>query len=229
MKIAIVEDEQATAREVKQLLYKYQQTDVTCYISGEQFLFEYESHPVDLILMDIQMAQLSGLETAKALRKMDKNVSIVFLTNDPSYVFEGYEVDAIRYWLKPIQEDKLAQLLTSLQQMKPYLLWKMDKDVLKLYEEDIYYLESDGHYVLCHHKEGVYRMKATLSHVCEQVSKEFILCHRSYCVNLNHVHALLKDGCRMDNQEMLPVSRAMKVNLQEAFMEKCKENLVCNF
>lgn len=227
MRIAIVEDEQDMAIELQHMLEQMKETDCTCYTSGEQFLFEYENHPVDLVFMDIQMKEMNGLETAKLLRLKDANVNLVFLTNDSGYVFDGYEVDALRYWLKPVKEEKLKELLESLSKPQPYLLWKLQGELIKLYEQDIYYLESDGHYCICHHKTGDYRKKANFSEECKHVSHEFLLCHRSYCVNVNHIHALRKDGCIMDNQDIVPVSRTMKHRLQAAFLSHCREDILC--
>lgn len=175
------------------------------------------------------MQGLNGLETARRLRKKDTHAYLVFLTNDPSFVFEGYEVDAVRYWLKPVQEDKLCQLLDQLEAPKAYLLWSIDGELRKLYEEDIYYLESDAHYVRCHHCKGIFRMKGSFQKVCAELSGDFLNCHRSYCVNLNHIHALRKDGCMLDNEECIPVSRGMKQRVQEEIMKRCKRDLLCRF
>lgn len=229
MRIAIVEDEPALANEVVVMLNELQQADICVFHSGEQFLFEYEAQPFDLILLDIQLQNMNGLETAKQLRKKDAHVAIVFLTNDASFVFEGYEVEAIRYWLKPVQKEKLSELLSTLSMSKPYLTWQINKDIFKIYEEDILYLESDGHYVICCCDQQILRKKDNFRKVCEQLSSDFFICHRSYCVNLNHVHACLKEDVLLDNQKLIPVSRTMKQELQQAFMRKCKEDLLCSF
>ena len=229
MKIAIVEDEAALANELKQQLQRLAEYEIIQYESGEQFLFDCAFSSFDLVFMDIQMKQMNGLETAKALRQSDPHVAIVFLTNDPGFVFEGYEVDAIRYWLKPIDPRKLQQLLTTLTIDQPYLLWNQNGELLKLYEADIYYLESDGHYVLCHHKQGVYRRKSSFKEECERLSAAFLFCHRSYFVNLDHLYALRKDGLELDTHILLPVSRSCRGQLQEEIMRRCQEDLLCSW
>ena len=97
MRIAIVEDEQALALELHALLQKLG-SHADLYSSGEQFLFAWEEQPYELVFLDIQMQGLNGLETARRLRKKDTHAYLVFLTNDPSFVFEGYEVDA-SFWI----------------------------------------------------------------------------------------------------------------------------------
>ena len=129
--------------------------------------------------------------------KKDTHVSIVFLTNDPSFVFDCYEVDAIRYWLKPIEKVKLEQLLTTLHKPRAYILWRMNAEIRKLYHDEIQYLESEGHYVHCHISHETLRMKAGFQELCGQLSEDFMLIHRSYCVNIHHVHALTRNKSRV--------------------------------
>lgn len=229
MRIAIVEDERVLAQDVKEMLKEACTCDICLYTSGEQFLFELEENAYDLIFMDIQMPGINGLQTAQKLREVDRHVPLVFLTNDPSFVFDGYEVDAVRYWLKPVQKEKLSALLADIEQPKAYVLWSDQKEVYKLYEADIYYLESEGHYVICHHCQGVYRKKASFREECAKLSKDFMMTHRSYCVNLTHVYALKKEGCLLDNQDCIPISRAMKAKVEQAVMERCKEDIRCRF
>lgn len=225
MRIAIVEDEKALAEDLADMLYSLREQDIMLFESGEAFLFAFDDHPFDLVFLDIQMNRMNGLDTARKLREIDRNIAIVFLTNDASFVFDGYEVDAIRYWLKPVKREKLAQLLETLDRPRPYLIWNVNSEVRKIYQDDILYLESDKHYVLCHTRDEILRMKAGFKEVCDQLSDDFLLIYRSYCVNLNHVHALLKEGCRMDNGDVLAVSRNKKVSIQEALMRKCREDL----
>lgn len=229
MNIAIVDDEQAISNEIKSMFSQLGFHDISIFESGEEFLFSCVEQTFDLVLFDIQMKQQNGIDTARRLREKDPHVSIVFLTNDPSYVFDGYEVHAIRYWLKPLKLDKLKQLMDGLFITKPYIIWDYEGEQHKLYEEDIYYLESDGHYVCCHHKTGTYRKKGIFKVECDRLSSDFIPTHRSYYVNVNHIHVLKKNECVLDTNEPIPVSRTCKTSVQTAMMKRCKEDLLCNF
>lgn len=87
------------------------------------------------------------MNTARYLREKDSHVSIVFLNNDPSYVFDGYEVHAIRYWLKLLTLDKLKQLMDGFQITKPYSLWDYEKEHTLLYKDngaDVSALEGEA-------------------------------------------------------------------------------------
>ena len=119
MHIAICDDEGAMAARVEQCAERWsvecgQFCDVRAFSSGEELLFETaDSYPFDLILLDIDLGggKLSGLDLARKIRETDIRVSLAFLTNYPDHVFEGYEVAALRYIMKPVTEENLFPLL----------------------------------------------------------------------------------------------------------------------
>ena len=119
MRIAICDDEGALAELLENLIGRWnKERDHPCLVrtfaSGEELLFETAgSYPFDLILLDIDLGggKLSGLELARNIRETDVRVPLAFLTNHPSYVFEGYEVAALRYLMKPVTEETLFPLL----------------------------------------------------------------------------------------------------------------------
>ena len=121
MRIAICDDEAAMAALVEQLVGRWSvergqscDTRTFPFSSGEEMLFETAgSYPFDLILLDIDLGggKLSGLDLARKIRETDIRVSLAFLTNYPDHVFEGYEVAALRYLMKPVTEENLFPLL----------------------------------------------------------------------------------------------------------------------
>ena len=87
---------------------------ILSYPNAESFLFSYEEQPFgDILLLDIQMAQMNGMELARKIRERNRRIQIAFLTGLPDFISEGYEVDALHYLIKPIQEKKLFQVLES--------------------------------------------------------------------------------------------------------------------
>lgn len=85
---------------------------ILSYPNAESFLFSYEEQPFgDILLLDIQMAQMNGMELARKIRERNRRMQIAFLTGLPDFISEGYEVDALHYLIKPIQEKKLFQVL----------------------------------------------------------------------------------------------------------------------
>ena len=118
LRIAYCEDESAQAQQVKSFWKEWSKArEINCQVeifqNAESFLFAQEPLrrlPYDMLLLDIRMKEMDGFELAKNIRTFDSELKIVFLTSDPGYVFEGYEVAAWRYLLKPVTKKKLFEL-----------------------------------------------------------------------------------------------------------------------
>ena len=121
MRIAYCEDEPAQRSRMELLLRTFAERKrlpltVEAFSDSAAFLFQYPgSYPFDLIFLDIDLGGMDGMALARKIRETDSEVPILFLTNHKEYVFEGYEVQAFRYLLKPVTEDTLFPLLEELQ------------------------------------------------------------------------------------------------------------------
>lgn len=117
MRIAYCEDEPAQRSRMELLLRTFAERKrlpltVEAFSDSAAFLFQYPgSYPFDLIFLDIDLGGMDGMALARKIRETDSEVPILFLTNHKEYVFEGYEVQAFRYLLKPVTEDTLFPLL----------------------------------------------------------------------------------------------------------------------
>ena len=142
MRIAYCEDEPAQRSRMELLLHTFAERKrlpltVEAFSDSAAFLFHYpDSYPFDLIFLDIDLGGMDGMALARKIRETDSEVPILFLTNHREYVFEGYEVQAFRYLLKPVTEDTLFPLLDELQTMrgqeKPHLLLSLGGETQKL-------------------------------------------------------------------------------------------------
>ena len=147
------------------------------YPSAENFLFESpDKAPYDLLIFDIQMKNMNGMELAKKLRQNSCKSSIIFITGIPDYAIEGYEVGAVRYIIKPIKKEVLFPLLDSLYQeskkkAQNYFVLNQGSDIERISYDQILYLEAQGHYVFLKTENFDRQWKASFS----QVSQE--LCH----------------------------------------------------
>ena len=112
IKVAIVEDEATVQELLKGYFTEFQKTSeetfsLSVFNNGEAFLDKFK--PVyDMVLMDIEMPGINGMETAERLRKIDKNVVLIFVTNLAQYALKGYEVDAIDFAVKPLSFEDFA-------------------------------------------------------------------------------------------------------------------------
>ena len=119
-RIAVCEDENVILEYESSLVKEWAeargvQAELDTYVSAEQFLFESEDKsPYDVLIFDIQMKGMNGMELAKKLRARGADSAIIFVTGIPDYAIEGYEVGAVRYILKPVKADVLNGLLDSI-------------------------------------------------------------------------------------------------------------------
>ena len=118
MRIAICDDNPEFLTQVKLLLHNWKNQPsmliTETYEDGDSLIQAHTAAPFDIILMDIVMSLLNGIETAREIRQHDKTVKIVFLTSSPDYAIDSYTVKASNYLLKPLKIDKLYACLDEL-------------------------------------------------------------------------------------------------------------------
>ena len=162
--IALCDDREAERKAVCRLLCsmtKLRQDfrlEVIEYGSGESLLLDLETDRWDfqLVLLDIVMKPLSGMETARQIRAMGRNVPIAFLTTSPDYALESYDVGAAGYLLKPVAQEKLAALLRKVLTPpdKPRVCVQAGRRRRYLFLEEIAFAESDNHSIRIHLTDG---------------------------------------------------------------------------
>ncbi len=235
-RIAVCEDEKAQREYLTDLMERWRGTSgekvaVDTYISAEQFLFETEEKDsYDLLLLDIQMGQMNGVELARKVREQDAKVSIVFLTGIKDYAIEGYEVGAVRYLLKPVKEAEFFALLDRIceeakEQKEDYFLFQTAGATNRVPFSGILYAEAEGHYVCLKTSEKEWKWKENISARSEELeAKGFFLLRRGLYVNLAKVEQIGKTECVLENGEVLPVSKARYQAINEAFIAYYKRN-----
>ena len=172
---------------------------IQTYSSGDTILAEVEDGTAvfDLILMDIHLGATNGFETAVKIRGIDSQVSIAFLTACRDYAVESYDVGAVAYLLKPLQEERLYALLSKLTRSeKPRSLTVKQRGRIKSLDyRDILYLESRGHKVVIHLlnqiEEVIYGKLDALEENLDD--ERFLRSHQSFLVNMDYVMEVDKD------------------------------------
>ena len=229
-RIGICEDEAAQRRFLKNCIERWadarkHRVQLSEFADAEQFLFEYEDNAeYDLLILDIQMGEMNGMELAKQVRKSDKEVKIVFLTGIKDHAIEGYEVGAVRYLLKPLKQDVLDELLDTIysetkRKQEDCFLFVQNGATVRMPYSRILYAEANGHYLGLMTERKRFEWKANFSSVSQEFEAQgFFLLKRGLLVNLEHVERITKTDCVMDNGELLPVARNRYRELNEAFI-----------
>lgn len=227
MNIAVVDDNLNDRKMILDYLSQFfiesgEDYTTSTFEDGVSFLKDY-SFSYDFIIFDIDMPQMSGIDTAKELRKKDSNVTIMFVTNMPQYALEGYSVEAVDYVLKPLSypdfrlKMKKATRYILRNSVKKVTINTTEEGLITVDSSDIYYVESKLHYIYYHTKKGIYKMRAKLTEVEDiLLPYHFARSGGSFLINLAYLEKI--DGNEIVIAgETLPLSRRMKASLMSAF------------
>lgn len=201
------------------------------FISGEQFLFEYEDvSDFDLLILDIQLLNMTGMELAKEIRRKNKVVKIVFLTGVADYAIEGYEVGAVRYLLKPLKMEILEEVLDEIREelhhkQEQNFFYTKNGQTYRIPYSHIIYVEANGHYSKLITQDETHEWKANFSNILPDFkSQGFCLLKRGLLVNLRYVNCIMKTECVLESGERLPVAKSCYEELNKVFIAFYKEN-----
>ena len=219
MRIAVIDDQPADRDYIAALVTRWakdRDTVVTAvpFPSAEAFLFAYsEDKNFDILLLDIEMGAINGVELAKTVRAENDAVQMVFITGFPDFIAEGYEVSALHYLMKPVDRDKLFSVLdraaANLEKAERRLCVTFERRTDYVPFSKILYLEAQKQYVRIVTEGEEYRMKASLAETAAQLDEYFFPCQRSFIVNLRHVARILPDRVILKNGAEVPISRGM--------------------
>lgn len=225
--IAVCDDEPAVAKYLSMLLSKWASTTgnaaaADTFPSSEAFLFKYaEDKTYDILLLDIEMGGMDGVQLAKTVRKDNREIQIVFITGYPDYIAEGYEVEALQYLLKPVDEKKLFTVLgraaEKLRRNERALLLECGGETVRVPLSEIRYLEVRQNYVTVHAKED-YTVKKTLGQLEKELDDGFFRTGRSFIVSLKEVRKITRSGVLLSDGACVPLSRGYYEPLNRAMI-----------
>lgn len=214
-KIAICEDNKLDRNLLKLIIQTYfenneEEYSILEYSSGESLIADVEEGyiQVELFFLDIVMAGIDGIETARKLRNMNCKAPIVFLTAHRDYAVESYDVHASGYLLKPYDTYKITQLLDEIlhKNIERRIAVKVKRQYRYIAIDDIMYIESDKHVLLIHLKNGkIIQTTEKLNDLEKTINqKRFIRCHQSYLVNMDYIKDVSTDFL-LTNDAKVPI------------------------
>ncbi|WEV75347.1 LytTR family DNA-binding domain-containing protein [Bifidobacterium sp. ESL0800] len=220
IRIGVVEDEPAACQKVLDYLNRYQSENgehftVSVFDDGSKIVEGYR--PIyDILLLDIEMKQMDGMEAARQIRKIDSSVVIVFITNASQYAINGYEVQALSYLLKPVPyfafSQEIKRSIEAVQrEADDSMLFEAGSQRTRVELKAIVYIESIRHTIIIHTLDGKLSITSTLKELEAQLAEhDFFRSNSCYLVNLRHVTGIEDQDCIMSNGERLRVSRPRK-------------------
>lgn len=210
--VAIVEDDKNTQDLLKTYFDDYTEKhgetfNVLCFDNPILFLTNYRAN-YDLVLMDIEMPGMNGMEASRRLRKVDGLVTLIFVTNMAQFAVEGYEVGAFDYIVKPIGSHdfslKLARAIDRIKANSDFKIKIVSDYAVKLVGAcDLKYVEVTGHRLIYHTADGDYPATGTLRELEQRLSAAgFCKCNNCYLVNLRFVRGISGQTVNVGGDEL---------------------------
>lgn len=226
LKIAICEDDNIQRKNIVNMTEKYlgeikRRCNILEFISGESLLSFKDKF--DIYFLDIQMDNISGIDTAKKIRLIHETSIIIFITGFKEYVFDAFDVNAFHYIVKPIDEDKFKDILHSavktIFKKDKFLLAKTINTSTKIFLKDIIYIESLQRKIKVHTTYDIFEYYYKISDLeNELIEDNFFRCHKSYIVNLKYVQSFDNTFITLKNSEKVFVSKYKLSDFSKAFM-----------
>lgn len=178
----------------------------------------------DIVLLDIFMPELDGIETARLLRQQDQTCSLIFVTTSEQHGMVSYELRASDYLVKPVAQQAMDEALDwCLREKREYfrsLCVRSDWSEVEIALRDICYIEIQRHNAYIHTKERVVQTSRGMNALEEEIgSPDFLRCHRSFLVNQHHVVRLEKREFIMDNGDRVPIGSSNAAEIEERFRD----------
>ena len=227
MKLVICDDNPADIDYITGLVGEWRRqtgagVEILSFPSAEALLFSWEENrDMDILLLDIEMGEISGMKLARHLRRAGAAMQIVFITGYMDYIAEGYDVEALHYLLKPVTGERLGQVLDrALERIRTreHMLWLTLQDgVVRLSVYEIRYLEVMRNYTTVHGAED-YSVKRSLNDLERELDGGFYRIHRSFIVNLRFVKRITRTEVILKDGTALPLSRKHYEGLNQALI-----------
>lgn len=225
IKCLIVDDEPVAQRILAKYLSDLPEFEVvgTCLhaISALEVL---QKQPIDLLFLDIEMPKIKGLAFLKTLQNPPH---VIITTAHREYALDGFELEVIDYLLKPISFERFLKAINRFQRIQPVplprlsaeqsprkiLYVKSDRKTIKLYEEDIMYMEGMNNYIIIHHKDKPYIVYSSIGEMLDKLDDQFLRIHKSFVINTQYIVSFNQEMVEIGKKE-LPIGKTYKAVIQ---------------
>ncbi len=218
IKAIIVDDEPLAHQVILHHLESYSDIKVVSqHFSAKDALYKLAKSTIDVVFLDINMPELSGLELIQALANPPQ---IIIVSAYEEYAITGFELNVTDYLLKPVSAKRVQQAINKVRERiylapkSKSITLKIDREKRKLSLDTIKYIEAYGNYVKVHQDDQTILATTTLKQLLEQLIGSFTQIHKSYIVNNNRVIAITNEHVELDNGD--------KIKIGKSFKEHCK-------
>lgn len=195
------------------------------FASGEELLSALGGNSrFDIFFLDIYMPGLSGVDTARHIRRMDQEAVIIFVTTSMEHGMESFEVGVSDYLVKPIGAEDVARSLDWFFSHPPESLRKLsvyaDREWIEIPLSSIQYIEVLNHRAYIHtDKEVIVTRRKLEALIADINSEDFLRCHRSYLVNMNHIRDFQGKDFYLTSGVRIPISTVSPARIRGQFID----------
>ncbi len=231
--IAVCDDEPNDLAEMETMTSKLLEAEgISCDVSkfgdaGSLLSSVEGGEAFDILILDVMMENLNGIELAATLRGQGSDTAIVFASTNREMALLGYEVSAVRYLAKPIQREKLREAL-----LYCYRTYLAQKEILlptaegqrRISVSDLIYMEPWDRGTRLVLTDGECKTSAKISELERRLPKEkFAFCHRTLLVNLAFIQSIRYCELTLKNGQVLPISKYRQAQIKERFMHYLRD------
>ena len=231
--IAICDDESNALTEIESITKELLAAEkISCGISkfrdAASLLSAVEGGAAfDILLLDVMMEHLNGMELAAALRKQGNDAAIIFISSNRDMALLGYEVSAVRYLAKPIQREKLQEALLycyNKQLMQKEILLPTPEGQRRILVSDVIYIEPWGRGTRLILPSEECKSNVKISELDQMLPKDkFVFCHRTLLVHLAFVQSIRYCELTLKTGQTLPVSKYRQAEIKESFLRYLRD------
>ena len=220
MRIAICDDDPIICNYIEKIILDYTHTKgysviVQVYNSGTSFICDTKDD-FDLVFLDIELNDMTGVEVGKFLRNNKDSIEIVFISAHPEYALELFKIRPVDFLTKPFDKSEVEKIIEEYYKKyhseHEYLTYKFGSDIGRIRFDDILYISSYLRKISIHKTNGEnIEIYAKLDDIEAKIPKQiFWRIHKSYIVNIRKVELFQYETMKLENGEVLTISKAYR-------------------
>lgn len=213
LKLLIADDETPARNRIRELLSDIPEIKIVAEAkNGQEALHLNNENQADIVLLDIRMPGMDGIEAAQHLQKMEKPPAIIFTTAFDSYAMQAFDLNAVDYLLKPIRFERLQNAIQKARALLPSQLEALNQlnpqrthlsisergRILLIPIADVIYLRAELKYITVRTAEKEYLLEESLSHLEQEFNQRFIRLHRNCLVAKAYILGYEKRHTNLD-------------------------------
>lgn len=235
MKLLICDDEPQILENMMNMTRAFDAFSISAFgaRTSLEALALIQSESFDAVIFDIDIDERNGIELARLYRKYTPKGLVIFATSYESYAFDAFQVEALKYLIKPISKDAFEGLLNFIKHkleeqmfienhMSKTIAIKVDGEQVLLKQSEIIYIEKIGKKAVFYTLNGRFEVRETIKDIYLRLSEDmFLKSHQGYIINVDRIYKLERYTVYMgDEKKPVPVSKANVENVQTAIKRK---------